>query len=411
MNIKSGQRFYWISMACICLVPLLSTGCSQAAGAHVHQNPDPIPTVAVVRVAMEPIMRQSSLEAELEPYQEVDIRGKVAGYVQSITVDIGSRVRKGQLLALLEVPELQSDRDQADATVRRRDAEAKRAQDQLNVAQAVYQFAHLTYQRLSKVNEEHPGMVAGREVDDALGHDQQAEAQVSADRAALAAAQASLREAISSQGKEQAILDYARITAPFDGVITKRYVHTGAMVPAGTSSQATPVVRIAQTDPLRLVIYVPASLVRNVQIGKHVTIRVPAAGKTFDLPISRMQDAVDLASRTMRIEVDVPNRDMALASGEYAQAELSLERKDNALVVPAVAVIHRRDQASLWVVNAAHCLELRTVALGIESASKVEIVSGVSEGDAVAIGQTGGFQAGEKVNVKTIEHVGVEGGS
>ncbi len=396
----------------MCIVLALGEGCSRTFGAHAQGGSDPVPTVAVVRVTAETIVRRSSLEAELEPYQEVEIRGKVAGYVKNIAVDIGSRVHKGQLLALLEVPELQSDCDQAAAAIRRRDAEVKRAQDQLNVAQAVYQVAHLTYQRLGKVNEEHPGMVAEREVDDAFGHDQQAEAQVSADRAALAAAQAALGEATSNQSRVQAMLAYARIEAPFNGVITKRYVHTGAMVPSGTSSstQATPVVRIAQIDPLRLVIYVPASLVRHIQVGKLVAVHVPAAGKNFDLPVSRKQEAVDLASRTMRVEVDIPNRDLALAPGEYAQVELSVERKENALVVPSVAVIHHGDQTSLWIVNTAQCLELRRVVLGIEASGKTEIVSGVSESEVVAIGQTSTFQTGEKVNPKTVVLAG-EGGS
>ncbi len=369
-------------------------------------------TVAVVRVAAETIARRSLLEAELEPYQEVEIRGKVAGYVKLIAVDIGSRVRRGQLLASLELPELQSECDQASAAIRRREAEVKQAQDQLNVAQAGYQVAHLTYDRLAKVNQTHPGLLAEREVDDAFGSDQQAEAKVSAGGAALAAAEAALREALSNQRRVQAMLDYARITAPFNGVITKRYVHTGAMVPAGTSSstQATPVVRIAQTDPLRLVIYVPASLVRHIQVGKSVAIHVPAAGKSFDLPISRMQDAVDVASRTMRVEVDIPNPDLALAPGEYAQVELSVERKEDALVVPSVAVIHHGNQPSLWVVNRENCLELRPVALGIESSGKIEIVSGASEGEFVAIGPTSTFQAGEKVNLKTMDLATIEGG-
>ncbi len=386
-----------------CLV--LTSACSRKFETHALSASDRPPTVAVVRVAAQPISRQVTLEAELEPYQEVDIRAKVAGYVRQINVDIGSRVARGQLLATLEVPELKSDRDQALATVKRREAEVSRAQEQLRLAQSAHQVAHLSYGRLTSVNQSHPGLVAEQEVDDAMGKDQQAEAQVSADRAALGAAQAALTEALGNQKRVQAMLDYSFITAPFSGVIAKRYVNTGTMVPAGTSSstQATPVVTIEQNDPLRLVIYVPASLVPHVRMGELVKIQIPNTPKTFELPISRMADALDVASRTMRVEVDVPNPKMEFAPGEYANVELSFENKSAALVVPSIALVRKGNEAGLWLVNPEHRLVFRQVSVGIESSDKTEILSGVSENDLVAIGQTSTFQNGEKVSPKTIQ--------
>jgi RND family efflux transporter MFP subunit len=396
----------------LALALLASWGYSRALGKRTDTTTHSVATVAAVRAVRQPISRRVTLEAEFEPYQEVDIRAKVAGYVRNISVDIGARVRQGQLLASLEVPELKSDRDQAAATVQRREAEVKRAAGQLSVAQAAYQVAHLTYVRLASVNKAHPGLVAEQDVDDALGRDQQAEAQVSASRAALGAARAALTEALGNQSRVQAMLDYSRITAPFAGVITKRYVNTGTMVPAGTSSstQATPVVSIAQTDPLRLVIYVPASLVPHLRAGTVVAVRFSTTAKLLELPIARMADAVDVASRTMRVEVDVPNPNSELAPGEYAQAELPVERLDDALVVPLVAMLRNGSQASLWVINPAHRLELRPVKLGIESAGLAQVVSGVSENDLVAVGPSSAFQAGDEVNPKPVELPDVEGG-
>jgi RND family efflux transporter MFP subunit len=407
---RNGKTVLILLSALLAASLLESTGCSRAFVGHAAADNRSLLTVAVVRVGRQPISRRVVLEAELEPFQEVDIRAKVAGYVKNISVDIGSRVKQGQLLASLTVPELESDLDQAAATVTQREAEVSRAQEQLKLAQAAYSVAHLTYQRLSSVNQEHPGLVAEQEVDDALGRDQQAQAQVSADKAALAASEAALTESKGNQRKVQAVLDYAKIEAPFTGVITKRYVHTGTMVPAGitTTTQGTPVVRISQTDPLRLVIYVPASMVPGVHAGTPVTIHLGSQAKTLNLVITRTAGAVDVASRTMRAEVDVPNPQMVLVPGEYAQVELPVEQNDDALVVPVEAVDRNGDEASLWVVNGTHSLELRRIKLGIESSGQAEVTSGVSENELVVVGQRSTLQAGEQVIPKMEEPANLE---
>ncbi len=201
-------------------------------------------TVAVAKAAVEDLSRDLSLTAELRPFQEIEVMAKVAGYVKAIYVDIGDRVKKGQLLAVLEVPEMADD-----LTV---------GKDELRRAQAAHDIADLSFKRLSQVAAQRPGLVAQQEIDDARSRDLVAEAQVAAARAAL--------------GRIKTMLDYSRVTAPFDGVVTKRYADIGSMIQAGTASQtqAMPLVRLSENSMLRLIVPVPESAVPTVHIGQQV---------------------------------------------------------------------------------------------------------------------------------------------
>jgi RND family efflux transporter MFP subunit len=398
-----------LSAGVLAVVSIAAAGCSRTAAAN-GKSPVP-PAVAVVKVERRAMYQDAVLEAELEPFQEVDVRAKVAGYVHGIFVDIGSHVKRGDLLATLTVPELESDRDQAAAAVQRREAEVIRAEQQLKLAQAASQLAELTYNRLSAVDKSHPGLIAMQELDTALDREQEAYAQVSAGQAALGAAKAALTEAVGNQKQVQAMVDYARIKAPFDGVISRRYVHTGAMVPAGTTTtvQGTPIVRISQLDPLRLVVYIPASLAPRVHVATPLTVQFSGAG-ALTVPIARIADAVDTASRTMRAEADVPNRDLKLLPGEYAKAALHVQHDEAALAIPLEAIVRNGDQASVWVVDSRRRLESRRVTLGIESSGKVQAVSGLSENELVVVGRNNALQPGEEVRPKAAAMAAFEGG-
>ena len=200
------------------------------------------------------------IASEFQPFQEVNVYAKVSGYIQKLYVDYGTHVKQGQLLAVLEIPELQQQLQQDEASVRRSEQELTRAREDLNRAQSAYTVAHLTYTRISDVQKSRPELVAQQEIDIAKGKDLEADASVSAQKAALAGAEQALLAAKAALGKDQAMFDYARMTAPFDGVITQVYAYTGALLPAGTASTnkgESALCRLSQNSLLRLVIPVP----------------------------------------------------------------------------------------------------------------------------------------------------------
>jgi RND family efflux transporter MFP subunit len=184
------------------------------------------------------------------------------------------------------------------------------------------------------------------------------------------------------------------------------------MIQAGTASQtqAMPVVRLSQVDRLRLILPAPESVVPQIQIGRHVKIKVPALDQSFDGLVARFTGKVDPATRTMETEVDVANPRRLLKPGMYAYADLSLELKNSTLTVPVLAVSRKDKKASVLVVNAQKRLEQREVLIGLESPAKVEIVSGLEENELVVIGNQSQLRSGQVVTPKELATGGAKGG-
>ena len=381
----------------VSLLALFSVSCSKQQTAAASA-PD-IPTVAVAKVTSEDLSRNLVLTAEFKPFQEIDVMAKVAGYIKEINFDIGDRVRQGQLLATLEVPEMGDDLRRADASTERSNAEVARAKDELERAEQVHQMAHLSSDRLSAVVAKRPGLVAQQEIDDAKSRDLVAEAQIAAAKSALAAAREQVHVNISDAQKVKTLMDYTRVTAPFDGVITKRYADKGSMIQAGTASQtqAMPVARLSENSKLRLILPVPESAVPTVRIGQQVEVRVPTMNRTFPGVVARFTDKLMPSTRTMDTEVDVPNPSLLLIPGMYAEVDLTLLRRDHVLVVPVTAV---DAGGQVMVVTPESRLEVRKIALGMESADRVEVKSGLKEGEMVVVAGRASLQAGEQVQPK-----------
>ena len=298
-------------------------------------------TVAVAKVAVESLSRDLSLTAELRPFQEIEVMAKVAGYVKAIYVDIGDRVKKGQLLAMLEVPEMADDLARGKATLKRSEAEAARAREELRRAQAPHDIAHLSFTRLSQVAAQRPGLVAQQEIDDARSKDLVAEAQVAAARSSIEAANEQISVSQAALGRIKTMLDYARVTAPFNGVVTKRYADTGSMIQAGTASQtqAMPLVRLSENSLLRLIVPVPESAVPTVHVGQQVEVRVPTLNRAFSGKVARFcQQSFRPARAPWIPKIDVPNPELILVPGMYAEVRLNLDRRDNVLAIPVTAV-------------------------------------------------------------------------
>ncbi|MBJ6725791.1 efflux RND transporter periplasmic adaptor subunit [Geomesophilobacter sediminis] len=371
-------------------------------------------SVAVAKVDVEDLNDEVNLTADLKPNQEVEVMAKVAGYVKAIYVDIGSQVHKGQLLAELEVPELADDLTRAKAALKRTEAEAERAKSELNRAQSAYNIARLSYSRLSNVASQRPGLVAQQELDDVKSRELAAEAQVASAQSSLAAAHEQIQENQAALAKIRTIIDYSRVTAPFDGVVTKRYADTGSMIQAGTASQtqAMPVVRLSQLNLLRITVPVPEPDVPVVRVGGDVQVNVPTVKRLFPGKVARFADKVNESTRTMNTEIDVPNDGHLLVPGMFAEVKLSLGRRRGVLTVPvaAVDVAKEKDAAggagngsaaervgTVLVVSPDNHLRLQQVRIGLETATRVEILSGLNQGELVVVGGRSSLQPGQAV--------------
>jgi len=372
--------------------------------ANAEKSEASLRPVAVALARESPISDMITLSGEFRPFQEVDVHAKVAGYIRKIYVDVGDHVKTGQTLAILEVPELDAQLQGAEAAIRRSQDAIRRAQGDLKRAESLHQATHLDYTRLKQASEARPGLIAEQELDNAQAKDREGEAQISADEAAFSEARNQLDVASAEQKQLSAMSGYAQIVAPFDGVITKRYVDTGALVQAGTSSntQAVPVVSVAQTDLFRLTLAVPESAVPMIRLGTTVTVHVQALNRDFEGKVARFANAVNQETRTMHTEVDVRNPSRSIVEGMYAEVKLTLAKSDHALAVPIQAVSREGSHTTVLVVNSNEQIEEREVHLGIEGANQVEVVAGLKPNDRVVMGSRSDFRPGERVDPKVI---------
>jgi RND family efflux transporter MFP subunit len=359
---------------------------------------------AVARVQRGPMDSTLTIAGGFKPFQDVDVHAKVAGYIRKIYVDVGDHVKQGQTLAILEVPELAAQLTGADAALRRAKEEIRREQGDVQRAESAHAAAHSMYVRLKQASEQQKGLVAQQEVDDAQAKDLETEAQVSSAQAALSAAEQQVEMSAANQKQYSAMSGYTRIVAPFTGVVTMRYADTGSLVAAGTSSstQAIPVVRIAEVSKLRLVLPIPESLAAQIHLGDPVKVHVQALNKDIVGKVSRFADSLDVQTRTMQTEIDFENRDGKLIPGMYTETQLTLAQRANALSVPLEAVAQNADGATVLLVSLNNTVEERKVTLGIQGKARVEVVSGLNEGDRVVIGNRSQFREREKVQPKEI---------
>ncbi|MBF6568490.1 MAG: efflux RND transporter periplasmic adaptor subunit [Candidatus Binataceae bacterium] len=337
-------------------VLLITAGC----GHQVQNESGPkIPVVAVAYPQRGAAIRSISLPGDLVGLYEATLYAKVTGYLKTLSVDKGDWIRTGQELAVIEVPELK---------------------ESLRRARASLEINKVTYDRLDRVWKEDPRLVAREDVDVAFAKYQES-------------------SALADQLK--AMMAYTRIIAPFDGVVTGRFVDPGALINAGSSSasmpfsssssqgsshpggNATPVIAVAQIDRMRTYIYVPQENVKAIHRGLSATVTVQnIPGKAFKGEVTRYANALSFSTRTMLTEIDLDNPGHALYPGMYAQVTLELEHHPNALELPDSAILRQRGEAFVFVVNGGR-LKRVPVTVGIVSAHYVEIVAGLRGDEAV----------------------------
>lgn len=382
-------------------------GCSNAnvrAGGGT-QAEEAVSTVGVAPVTRKPITRQLTLSSELVPFQEIDVYAKESGFVKTLLVDYGSRVKKDQLLATLEIPELQMQIQQDAAAIQTAANQVAHAQNEISRLEAQHNVYHLQADRLKSVAKKQPGLVAQQEVDDAAGKDLAGEAQIEAGKSNLETAQSLLEGAKAKRQQDEVLFGYARITAPFEGVITQRYANLGTLVQAGTNSstQSLPLVKLSEDDKYRLVIPVPESYVKYIRVNDAVQVRIPSLDKVIPGKVARFSVDVAEQTRTMHTEVDVDNPGRLLYPGMYAEATLTLERKANVLTVPLQAVSQSANQSTILLVDSNNRLQERKITLGLQTSTSAEVLSGLNEGDRVVVSDRSGLKAGTEVKPQVVD--------
>jgi RND family efflux transporter MFP subunit len=383
------ERWWWAALSAIALT---ANGCS----ARTNAAPQELPVVPASHAVSMDLSNQITLTAELQPFYEVDVMAKEAGYVRHMLVDIGDHVKVGQLICVLEIPELQADLERAKADVVTAAAEQSTAEEERRRAVAAQGIAHLSYTRILDVSKKEPGLVPLQEVDVAHSRDLEAEAQVAAAEQKIHAAVSRLQAAKATLDHENTLFAYTRITSPLNGIVTQRYASDGSMIQAGTSSstQAMPVVHVAEDDTLRLMLPIPEADAGTIRDGEPVSVIVPALHRSLMGKLTRYAGQVQLSTRTMTAEVDLKNTQHDLIPGMYAEAQLRLADVPRGIALPIGAL---DGGGKIHVIDSAGLVHTRTVVTGLETPQFVQIVKGVEVGDAVVTGNMSAIQDGERV--------------
>ncbi len=335
-------------------------GCDRGGVASSPAKTEPLLEVKTVHPFRGAIIRNVTLPGEIKAYQQATLYAKVAGYLKTITVDKGDRVKEGDLIADIEVPEMLAD-------LARYKAEVK--------------VAELDYKRLSESQKKLPDLVVPQTVDNAKGK--------------LDVAQASLE-------RTETLLGFAKITAPFSGIVTKRMVDPGAFIPAATSGSAAQnaaIVTVTDFNRVRVQVAVPELETSLVAADQPVKLTVDGLpGRTFDGKVTRFSYALDDASKTMLAEIELPNPKLELRPGMYAIVKIGIEQKEDALLVPVDALVAERAGAFVIIINE-NKAKKTSVQTGFNDGSNAEIVSGVKPDQPVILVGKRPLSDGQAVNV------------
>jgi RND family efflux transporter MFP subunit len=394
------RKRLWVllSAAAVAIVAIVLVWHGHRRGSVVEAAPGP-PSAQVATVQRGNIAQVLTLAGQFQPYQVVDVHPKVSGFIRHIYVDIGDRVHQGETLAVLEVPELQAQLAGTVSEVARSKDEIERAQHEVKAAESKFAALHSDYQRLLQTSQAQPGLVAQQELDDAQAKDLSGGADVDAAKSALDAAQKGMEVARADNQRVSAIAGYTNVVAPLDGVVIWRYADTGALIQSGiaSNSQDLPIVKVAQSGLMRLRLPIPENYVRYVHIGDRAQVRVDAMGRSFTGDVVRFTRELNSETRTMETEVDVPNKDLSIDSGMYANVLMRLNHADNVMTAPVSAVVLDGNKHEVYVLDNDNRVHLRTVQVGIQGNQLVEIQSGLTPGDRVITAAQSKYTEGEKV--------------
>jgi RND family efflux transporter MFP subunit len=393
------KRSSFILAAGITLLIVSGVVACNSHGPRIDADAAEIPSARVAAAARGNIAHVLSLAGQFQPYQVVDVHPKVTGFMSKINVDIGDRVHKGEVLAVLEVPELNAQLQGTVFQMQQTKDDLLRTQHEIKRAEALHAAVHADYERLLETSKAQPGLIAQQELDDAQGKDLSSEAQVDAAKAAASAAEQGAEVAHADNSRVQALQNYTNVVAPLDGVIVWRYADTGALIQSGENSneQDIPIVRLSESGLLRLRMPIPEDDIRFVHIGDPLQVRVDAIGRSFIGKVARFTRDVSFETRTMETEVDVKNDDLSVAPGMYANTELQLAHADNVTTIPVEALVLRGNQNTVYLLDANNRIQMRDVEVGLRGSKLAEIKSGLQPGDRVILGGQDKYTEGEQV--------------
>jgi membrane fusion protein, multidrug efflux system len=381
---KYHSMFVWRVFSVVCAAFLVTScggGESASPGATAAAATGPA-TIDVVRVVEQSLDVPLTLPGELTAFQAVAVFPRVTGFVKTVSVDLGSNVRAGDLLVSLEAPELVAQRSEAQSKL-------QAAEAQLSVARAKSDADKATFERL-KAASATPGVVAGNDV-------MIAEKTADASANHVIAAQQSVEAARQALNAIRDMEGYLRVTAPFAGVVTERNVHPGALVGPSSGDGGTPLLRLVDRRQLRLVVPVPEAYSAETKVGAEIPFTVSAyPGQTFSGTIARVAHAVDVSTRTMAVELDVTNSDGRLAPGTFCQVRWPVRRAGPSLFVPSGSVAATTDRTFVIRIRngKTEWVDVRT---GLTAGPLVEIFGDLKAGDEVAGRGTDELRPGTEV--------------
>ena len=369
---------------------LMLIGCSSSAVEQSQTNEGTgagsAQQVVTASVESQKLDSTLSLPAQIVPYEAVDLYPKVTGFIETILVDRGSRVKAGEVIARLSAPELVAQHSQAEAGLHTAEA-------QLAAAQAKFASDHGTYLHLTAAAQT-PGVVAGNDL-------QVAEQTAAADNAQLEAASNTVQAARESLRSVAQLETYLEIRAPFDGIVVQRNLHPGALVgPASGQSGTQPIVQIESVSRLRVVVPVPEAYVAGVREGQQVAFNVPAyPGRTYRAPIARISHDINQNTRTMQVELDLRNADAQITPGTFANVEWPIHRSYATLFVPSSAVTSDQQRTFIIRVNQGKA-EWVDVKTGVTVNGKTEVFGGLQLGEVVMANATDSIRSGTAVSTQ-----------
>lgn len=449
-NCGTSMKYFF---ACVVVMPLL-VGCSHSnpTGATVSGNSQAeLPTVATAKAVRKELAQKTEQPARIEAYATTPIHAKISGFVDQLMVDIGDKVhgpRKvsvsgvaepGQVLAVLSAPELHDELKQKQAAIAQAEADIEQAKAAIEVAQSMAQSveaevaaaeagrlrAEAHFARWQSESQRLTSLATNQTVtqkvaDEALAQMRAADATrdeasaqlkarsakaheantlITKAQADLRSVEARLQVAKSEFARVKTLTDYLTIRAPFNGVVTVRNVDLGHLVNSASSANDSPMFVVVQHDRLRIFVSIPETEAALVDVGRKAVIKVPALGAaTFEGVIARTSWALQEATRTLDCQIDVSNPDGALRAGMYANAEITIAHKNDALAIPKTAVIQLDGQAVCLAVAASGSIEAKPVKTGIRTLTEVEIASGLDGSEDIIIANAAAFKPGQQVN-------------
>lgn len=335
-----------------------------------------------------PIVRYVTLPGTLKANQQTTLYAKVPGYLKAISVDIGDVVKSGQVIAEIEVPELQAELGKAKATIARAKAEVTRAKAEMGKVKAELEAAETELSRLTRARKSSPDLVVPQRIDDATARREAAKASQAQAKASADLASARQRETEADLERIETLLAFAKVRAPFAGVISARHVDPGAFIPSATSGSAArtaAVVTVVEYDTIRAEVAVPEIEAARVVPGQPVKVIVEGLGKRmFEAKVSRHAQALDESSRSLNVETDIANPKHELRPGMFATLMVGVEQHDDVLRVPASGVLTEKSGASVFLLLDGKAKKT-PVKTGFNDGKLVEITNGLSGGEKVLL--------------------------